>query len=850
MKKVIFFSFFVVIACMICNVSAAEVKTGTYKIISALDDNKMLVEKNGNIVLGDDNTDGITTWDIYSNGDTYCIKSHDGNYSIDLDNAKLVNTQNIKLFNVNNSKAQKWYLNHVQDSYYYITSSLGNYNIDVRGGNSNNDTNIQLYKNNGSAAQKWKFLRVDQNEKMLEDGTYIIKSKLNTSNVIDLYGANTNNGTNIQMYLNNFTWAQVWNLKYSDGYYSITSYLDNEKSVDVYGNSLKRKTNVWLYNSNSTTAQKYVISGNEDNTYSIKSYDGLWTFDVANGSSKLGANLWLYSPNGTDAQKFIIEKVNIDPIETGYYVINSIIDENKVVGVNNPAIFNGKNVELRTNEDHNNTKWYIEKIGGDIYNIASSENKKYFLGLKNNSISSGTNVELNNTNKTDVQRWCIRKNDDGSYSIMNVKSGKNLDISGGNSSEGTNILIYNSNGTNAQKFKFTETIVSSYSMAYEEGRYEIKSVINNNMVLDIMSGRKTNVTNVQVYTSNSSAAQNWRLEYIGDGVYIIRSYINPNLVLTASGENAVSSKYTKNDYQKWYFDKNGSVTNIINMGNGKYLNINSENPTNKTNVSLSNNKSRTSEFVLSKPSSVIKYRGVDLSEFNTVKDWDKLVNEIDFVVIRSGFGEEKIINGKDAYQDSKYIENVRKCEEKNIPYAIYFYSYANKLKSSDKPSYNTTNIDSADSEASHMIKLMKSITNLGYYPTLSTDIYFDQEETGYIYNKVKNYYAETDSNNPKTRKLLTDIINDFCNRMNNNGYTCGVYSSSNWLNNRINAVDVAKKNSIWVAEWPGYTTFNQGLQNKPSYNKTSYKLWQFSSSGAVSGIDGRVDLDIGYNIFE
>ena len=181
---------------------------------------------------------------------------------------------------------------------------------------------------------------------------------------------------------------------------------------------------------------------------------------------------------------------------------------------------------------------------------------------------------------------------------------------------------------------------------------------------------------------------------------------------------------------------------------------------------------------------------------------------------------------------------------------MYFYSYANKLKSSDRPSYNTTNIDSADNEAAHMVKLTKKTTSLGYSPSLKTNIFFDQEETGYIYNTVKKYYGESDSNNPKTRKLLTDIINSFCSTMNKNGYTCGVYSNSNWLTNKINATDVVKNNTIWVAEWPGYNTFAKALENKSGYTKTKHKIWQFTSSGNLSSINSRVDLNIGYDIFE
>lgn len=850
MKKVFLFIILLFVLCISSSVDAKEIKTGTYKIVSALDNNKILTEKNGNIVLGDENSSGVTTWDVYSNGTTYYIKNHNNNnYSIDLDRAKLANKSNIKLYKVNGSKAQRWNLYYTSNSYYYITSSLGNYNLDVAGGNGKTGANIWLYKNNGTNAQKWKFVRVDENKKVLEDGTYIIKSKANSSNVIDLAGGKTSNKTNVQMYSNNFTWAQVWNIKYNDGYYKITSYLDDKKSIDIQSGIYRKKTNIWLYDNNSTNAQKYIIINNSDNTYSIRSYDGLFTLDIEAGSTKSGTNLWLYSPNGTNAQNFIFEKVNIEPIKTGYYVINSILDETKAVGVNNPAIFNGKNVDLRTNEDHNNTKWYIKKVKDDIYNIAISENTKYFLGLKGGATASGTNVELCTSNSDDSQKWSIRKNDDDTYVLVNVKSGKVLDISAGKSAEGTNIVAYNSNKTNAQKFKFIETEASNYTMAYEMGRYVIKSTINNSMVLDISGAKKANGTNVQVYTSNSTSAQNWKLEYIGDGAYIIRSFINPNLVLTALENNVVSSKYTKSNSQKWYFDKNNDVTTIISMASGKYLNIEAT-PANKVNVSLSSTKSRTSEFVLAKSSSTIKYKGVDLSVYNNVTSWSSLAGQIDFAIIRAGFAEELISNGKDKYEDTKYIENVKKCEENNIPYALYFYTYANKLKSTDKPSYNTTNIDSVDKEAAHMLNLMKKIKNLGYLPTLSTKVFFDQEETKSIYNKVKNYYSETDSNNTKTRKLLTNIINEFCNTMTKNGYKCGLYASTNWLNNRINATDVAKSNSIWVAEWPGYTTFNKGLSGKPSYNKTNYKVWQFTSSGSVSGISGNVDLDIGYNIFE
>ena len=43
------------------------------------------------------------------------------------------------------------------------------------------------------------------------------------------------------------------------------------------------------------------------------------------------------------------------------------------------------------------------------------------------------------------------------------------------------------------------------------------------------------------------------------------------------------------------------------------------------------------------------------------------------------------------------------------------------------------------------------------------------------------------------------------------------------------------------------------MNTKPSYNTTSYKYWQFTSSGSsepLGGISGRLDLDLGYDIFD
>ena len=830
-------------------VDAAEIKIGTYKIVSGLDNNKILVEKNNNIVLGTDKDTGNILWDIYSTGTTYYIRSHkNNNYSIDLSGAIASNGRNIQLYKKNTSKAQIWKFNYQSNEYYQITTVLGNYNLDVKGANSNSGTNIQLYKNNTSKAQIWKFVRVDKPQKTIEDGTYIIKSS-NSNFVFDLVGAKTDNKTNIQLYSNNFSWAQVWNIKYENGYYRITSYLDKNKSLDITGAKFKIKNNIELYQSNSSLAQKFLIE-KKGNNYNITSFDGLWSIDVVGSSFKNGVNIQLYGRNTSNAQKFTFEKVNIDPLKTGSYFIYSKVADNKVVGVNNPATYNNKNVDLRKKENRNYNKWYIKKIKDDIYTIASGENNNFVLDVAGAKKEDGTNVQLYKANGKNNQKWSIRKNDDGTYKIISIDSGKSLDVKGGKSEDGTNIQVYSANTSKAQKFEIETTTLSKYSRAYDDGKYIIKSNINKNMVVDLYGGYKDNNTNIETYSSNSSKAQLWTLNYLGDGEYVIRSAVNPNLVLSFVNNNVVSAKYTGSNNQKWYFDKSGDITNIINMSNGKYLYINSNKPANKTNISLSDKVSNQTKFVLEKYTSTIKYKGIDISVHNSITSWDKISKAVDFVVIRAGFSDEVLDTDKtDRYEDKKYIENVKNCEKYNIPYALYLYSYANKLNDSDNPSYNKGAGSSADSEANHMIKLISKIKKLGFTPTLSTKVYYDQEEDK-VYTTIRDYYKESNSNHSKTKILLTNMVNRFCSKLNKQGYKCGVYSSSYWLDYNLNVKDIANNYAIWVAQWPGYNTFDKGLNNKTSYTTTAHKIWQFSSEGSVSGISGDVDMDIGYNIFD
>lgn len=105
--------------------------------------------------------------------------------------------------------------------------------------------------------------------------------------------------------------------------------------------------------------------------------------------------------------------------------------------------------------------------------------------------------------------------EDGVYTISSAISNEYVfDVNQGIAANQSNIQLYKSNLSNAQKFKVTYL---------NDGYYEISTVINNSYVLDISGGIYKDTTNIQLYSSNDSNAQKWIIKDTNDGYFMIYS---------------------------------------------------------------------------------------------------------------------------------------------------------------------------------------------------------------------------------------------------------------------------------------------------------------------------------------
>ena len=65
-----------------------------------------------------------------------------------------------------------------------------------------------------------------------------------------------------------------------------------------------------------------------------------------------------------------------------------------------------------------------------------------------------------------------------------------------------------------------------------------------------------------------------------------------------------------------------------------------------------------------------------------------------------------------------------------------------------------------------------------------------------------------------------------------------IYASRNWLYNNLE-INRLSNYETWLAHYTG----NDSIKSDYRY---SYTMWQYTSLGYVSGINGEVDLNIGY----
>ena len=269
------------------------------------------------------------------------------------------------------------------------------------------------------------------------DGYYTIASGINTSKMLDVSGAGIGNGTNIQIWSANNTFAQRFYIeKVTSDWYSIRN-IESRKAVDVTGGSRGNEVNVQLYDWNGTDAQLWQFQYADNGFFYIKNRLGYY-LDAWNNRNADGTNVQTYQFNGGNNQKW-----KLSPAE-GIYTITSRLSNSKRLDVSGAGTANGTNIHLWSSNNTVAQLFCLKRVSGEwfsILNVASRKAVDVRGGKKGNEV----NVQLYDWNKTDAQLWRFESAGNGYYYVRN-RLGYYLDVWNNQTSDGTNVQTYQYNG--------------------------------------------------------------------------------------------------------------------------------------------------------------------------------------------------------------------------------------------------------------------------------------------------------------------------------------------------------------------------------------------------------------------
>lgn len=184
-------------------------------------------------------------------------------------------------------------------------------------------------------------------------------------------------------------------------------------------------------------------------------------------------------------------------------------------------------------------------------------------------------------------------------------------------------------------------------------------------------------------------------------------------------------------------------------------------------------------------------KGIDVSENNGRVNWQIVKNKgIEFAIIRLGYGS--------GHLDSEFYRNVNGALAAGLKIGIYYYSYALNTYGTRK-------------EAEFVLQTLK---DSGLTPErLECGIWYDMEDAD----------GFKERHGMPSNSEITAMCSRFISDLNAAGYSCGIYASLDWLENKIETHRLAEYVPYWCAQWGG------------SCDWPWAKMWQYTDCLPIGG---------------
>ena len=498
---------------------------------------------------------------------------------LDVSNSNLVPGTNVQQWSPNGSDAQKWAVRDNGDGSYSLVCKANGLALDADG--SVNGSNVQSWSIDADRSQSF-VLDAAKPSRTIADGDYVVSSALRGSKVLDVAGGSSSNGAQVQTYESNMTPAQTFRFTYDDetGLYEIVN-AGSGKALDASDGKTSNGTKVQQWDSNGTMAQRWSVVADGDGFKVCSAIDPSQVLDVAGASTSNGARVQLYASNGTAAQRFYVNSVAHENVSTcedlgldGWYEIVPVGSDSVCMDVSNASCDNGTKIQL-WNRNQSLAQTFKFEYSDGYYKIISANSGKA-IELKNGSVVPDVIAQQVEKAENGAQQFSIFQNPDGSYSLVCVANAFKLNaqslVSGSS-------IVGDLSGTSFKLIK--------RDYALPEGIVNISSALDKSKVIDVQSGSTKNEANVQLYGSNGTFAQEWKLSHVANNPNVYRfESVCSGKFMAVRGSNVCQANYDDSGKtQMWLLTGiDGGACSFVNLGNGEALDVLNGSVENGTNI--------------------------------------------------------------------------------------------------------------------------------------------------------------------------------------------------------------------------------------------------------------------------
>lgn len=209
------------------------------------------------------------------------------------------------------------------------------------------------------------------------------------------------------------------------------------------------------------------------------------------------------------------------------------------------------------------------------------------------------------------------------------------------------------------------------------------------------------------------------------------------------------------------------------------------------------------DVTLDESTGVVTRKGIDVSRFQGKINWKKVANDgIDYAYIRlgyRGYGSGKIVI------DDAYEYNIENANAAGLDTGVYFFTEAISERE-------------AIEEAEYVLENLEG-------QSIDLPIVLDVEESASSDSRTKDL----------TKEQRTDAVIAFCERIKKAGHDVMIYGNTKSF---LIMMDMERLEEY--DKWFAYYKYPLRFPYK-------MKMWQYTSSGTVDGIEGGVDINISFD---